>query len=732
MPQLLHTLLRRRMLLLGLLLLLAGLTDIRAQDASWRQKVDPTLLQTAGKTDGAEFIVRLAEQADLSEAAYLRTKDEKAWFVYERLTEVARRTQPAVTAELEAAGVAYRPFWITNAIAVKGTMQTVEAMARRSDVAYVYHDDRLSAPSPLPAPYAENAKTNAIEDNVIQIGAPDVWALGITGEGAVVGGQDTGYMWEHAALINKYRGWDGATADHNYNWHDAIHSLIGGGSNPCGLDSPVPCDDNGHGTHTMGTMIGDDGGSNQIGVAPGAKWMACRNMERGNGTLSTYIECFEWFTAPTDLGGGNPDPTMSPHVINNSWSCPTSEGCNTSNFIDMETALNALRAAGTVVVVSAGNSGPSCNTVNTPAAIFEGSLTVGSVNGSDVISSFSSRGSVTVDGSGRLKPNVSAPGESVRSSYLGGGYLSLSGTSMAGPHVAATVALMISANPALAGDVNAIEDIIESTAIPRTTTTACGGIPGDQIPNNTYGYGRVDALAAVLAALGGGGSDVTVTLTPLNPPIVIGAGGGSFQYDLNIVNGGAASVTLDIWITIDGNGISRTLGPVTKTIAAGGSLSRTFTQTVPAGAPAGTYTQTASIGSFPIADASDSFTWEKSAAKGDGPGAGEWASDFDRMMAEASGETPDAFTLDQNYPNPFNPTTLISYTLPEAGHVTLKVYDLLGREVRTLVDGFQAEGLRTVAWDATGNAGERLPSGTYLYRLDAGRFTATRQMTLIK
>ena len=728
----LHTFLCRRALPVGLLLLLVGLTDVRAQDASWRQKVDPTLLQAAGKTDGAEFIVRLAEQADLSEARYLRTKDEKAWFVYERLTEVARRTQPAVTAELDAFGASYRPFWITNAIAVKGTRQTVEAMARRSDVAYVYHDDRLSAPAPLPAPYAENAKTNAIEDNVIQIGAPDVWALGITGEGAVVGGQDTGYMWEHAALINKYRGWDGATADHNYNWHDAIHSLIGGGSNPCGLDSPVPCDDNGHGTHTMGTMIGDDGGSNQIGVAPGAKWMACRNMERGNGTLSTYIECFEWFTAPTDLGGGNPDPTMSPHVINNSWSCPTSEGCNTSNFIDMETALNALRAAGTVVVVSAGNSGPSCNTVNTPAAIFEGSLTVGSVNGSDVVSSFSSRGSVTVDGSGRLKPNVSAPGESVRSSYLGGGYAILSGTSMAGPHVAATVALMISANPDLAGDVEAIEDIIESTAIPRTTSESCGGIPGSQIPNNTYGFGRIDALAAVLAATGGGGGDVTVTVTPLNPPIVIGAGGGSFQYDLNIVNGGATSVTTDIWITIDGNGISRTLGPVTKTIAAGGSLSRTFTQTVPAGAPAGTYTQTASIGSFPIADASDSFTWEKSAAKGDGAGAGAWASDFDRMMAESAGETPDAFTLDQNYPNPFNPTTLISYTLPEAGHVTLKVYDLLGREVRTLVDGFQAEGVRTVAWDATGNAGERLPSGTYLYRIDAGRFSATRQMTLIK
>jgi subtilisin family serine protease len=108
---------------------------------------------------------------------------------------------------------------------------------------------------------------------------------------------------------------------------------------------------------------------------------------------------------------------------------------------------------------------------------------------------------VTVDGSNRLKPNVSAPGVNVRSSVPGGGYELKSGTSMAGPHVAGLVALMISANPDLAGQVDTIEQIIEQTAVPKTTEQNCGDIPGTQVPNNTYGYGRVDALAAVEAAL---------------------------------------------------------------------------------------------------------------------------------------------------------------------------------------------------------------------------------------
>ena len=326
------------------------------------------------------------------------------------------------------------------------------------------------------------------------------WDMGYTGQGVGVGGQGTGYDWDHEAIKVKYRGWNDTTmtADHNYNWHDAIHSNAG--ANDCGFNSPVPCDDYNHGTHTMGTMVGENA-TDTIGVAPDAKWIGCRNMDVGVGTPATYIECFEWFLAPTDLNNQNPDPSKAPDVINNSWTCPVSEGCDTSNFSTMETALNNLRNAGVVIVASAGNSGSACETIDAPPAIFEGSLSVGATNSSDTIAGFSSRGPVTVDGSNRLKPNVSAPGVGVYSCIRNNNYATWNGTSMAGPHVVGTVALMLSANPSLKGQVAQVESIIENSAVAKTTAQTCGGTPGTATPNNTFGHGIIDAEAAVNQAV---------------------------------------------------------------------------------------------------------------------------------------------------------------------------------------------------------------------------------------
>ncbi len=313
----------------------------------------------------------------------------------------------------------------------------------------------------------------------------------------VIGGQDTGYDWDHPALKNHYRGWDGQDLNNDYSWHDAIHS--GGGV--CGADSPVPCDDYGHGTHTMGIMVGDDGVNNKIGVAPGAKWIGCRNMDQGVGTPLTYIECFQWFIAPTAGDGNNPDPSMAPDIINNSWSCPQSEGCTDPEIL--RAAVEAVRAAGILTIQSAGNSGPQCATISTPAAIYDASFTVGATTNSDQIAGFSSRGPVTVDGSQRAKPDVAAPGSAIRSSCPGGdGYTSLSGTSMASPHVAGLAALIISASPDLAGQVGRLELIMAASAVSRTSAQDCPGLPGDQIPNAAYGYGRIDAVAAVRLAQG--------------------------------------------------------------------------------------------------------------------------------------------------------------------------------------------------------------------------------------
>lgn len=498
---------------------------------NWTEKTDPWLLDRLRDQPLAGFIAVLEDQADVSGAYLIKGKEAKAAFVFEKLQAKARETQGPLLVALNQKGADYRSFFLLNAIYASGDLELVKWVAQQPEVAYVYDNSEVVIDPEQPVLDESIVRgPTGIEWGIERINSDDVWDLGYTGQGVIVGGQDTGYDWTHPAIKEKYRGWNGVTADHNYNWHDAIHeinpanndSIILPTNNPCGLNSIVPCDDHNHGTHTMGTMTGLDG-DNIIGVAPDAKWMGCRNMERGLGTPATYIECFEWFVAPTDLNGQNPDPAKGPHVIANSWSCPPGEGCNPSNFGLMEIAVDNLKAAGTVVVVSAGNSGAGgCGSVSTPAAIFENSFTVGATAINDTITGFSSRGPVIVDNSQRLKPNVSAPGRQVRSCIRNGEYATWNGTSMAGPHVAGAVALIISANPQLAGEVEIIETILEQTAVPKFTDQLCGVVPGTEHPNNTYGYGRIDALAAVQAAMSllgvdpGAGDEIILRLNP-NP-----------------------------------------------------------------------------------------------------------------------------------------------------------------------------------------------------------------------
>ena len=484
-----------RLSILYSLIFLLALSSVSPSPApAWTNKVDPWVLQTAQEGE-TEFLVFLGEQADLSGAATLPTKAEKGAYVFQQLTEVARRTHPALLATLEGLGVEYRPFWVANMVWVHGDQAILQALALRPDVAHLYANPqvRLELPDQQPEQPDRAESASTLGWNLQTIRAEWVWAFNYTGQGVVIGGQDTGYDWDHPALIRQYRGWDGVTADHNYNWHDAIHS---GGGSPCPNDSPEPCDDisNSHGTHTMGIMVGDDGGTHQIGVAPGARWIGCRNMDDGAGTPATYTECYQWFIAPTDLDGNNPNTDLAPDVINNSWGCPPSEGCTDPN--ELRSVVEAVRAAGILTVHSAGNSGPFCNTVNAPAGIYEASFSVGATGSTDAIANFSSRGPVTVDGSNRLKPDVSAPGVGINSSLKGGRYGSLSGTSMAAPHVAGLAALLISIEPSLRGQVDELEELIEESALPRLASDTCGDVPGSSIPNNTYGWGRVDALRA--------------------------------------------------------------------------------------------------------------------------------------------------------------------------------------------------------------------------------------------
>lgn len=415
--------------------------------------------------------------------------------VYAHLSATAAAAQAPILAELSRRSLDHEAFHIARVIRVRAGAAELAELATLPGVARVERDRVI--PQRLPTLEAAGGETRAVEPGLTRINAPAVWALGFRGQGVTVAGQDTGYRWDHAALRASYRGTDGTNVSHDYHWFDGVRT---GGGAACPAASPLPCDDNNHGTHTMGTIVGHDGGANEIGVAPGARWIGCRNMDAGNGTPSTYLRCMQWFLAPTDVNGQNPNPAMAPDVINNSWGCPPSEGCTVPDVL--AEAVGNLRAAGILFVASAGNSGSACSTVVDPPAIYAASLVVGASNVSDAMASFSSRGPVMIDGSGRMKPDLVAPGVSVRSALRNGGYGSLSGTSMAGPHVAGAAALLISADPTLRRQPERLEQLLTQSSVNTITSTqVCGGITPPSIPNPVYGHGRLDVLRAVQMAI---------------------------------------------------------------------------------------------------------------------------------------------------------------------------------------------------------------------------------------
>jgi uncharacterized repeat protein (TIGR01451 family) len=481
-------------------------------------KVEALVLDEIAAEGQTEFFVWMVEKADLSPADQLRTKQEKGQFVFNTLVETAERTQKDLRAYLDAQGVDYQAFYIANKILVRaGDQALVMDLAARSDVARI----TANHPFQLQEPFKEESAPEqvlTIEPNVTFINADDVWAMGYDGAGTVMAGNDTGLDEDHPAIAPHYRGCLNpptcTSEDHNYNWWDAT-----------GTYPNDPWDGHGHGTHTTGTMVGDDGGSNQIGVAPGAQTVHCKNMtDSGSGSDATFTECFQWDLAPWDLSGANPDPDMAPDAINNSWGY---QGGGNNVFRD---EIQALHAAGILVEVSAGNEGSSCQTLRSPADYWE-VMTTGSVNHAGgvlpgTITGFSSRGPSDLDPTPpNYFPDIMAPGENIRSSVPGGTYEGgWSGTSMAGPHATALVGLMWSACPAFIGEVESTIQIIQDTAVPLTGQggSACGGDYTDG-PNNDWGFGTIDAYAAVQAVLaqctGIGALDGTVTDNTLAAPI---------------------------------------------------------------------------------------------------------------------------------------------------------------------------------------------------------------------
>lgn len=500
-------------------------------------KIAPWVLEKTAEGKTSEFLIVMNEQADLSGAALFASRAEKGRYVYETLYQKALHTQQPLLDWLRANGIEHRSYYVVNLIWVKGDRNVVLALAGRSEVSRVEGNPLVKGVPDEPATPAAKRQNHqeAVELGVNYIRAPEVWAAGFTGQNMVIGAADTGYRWDHTAIKNQYRGWNGVVADHNYNWHDSIHS--GGGS--CGPNSAVPCDDDGHGTHTAGTAVGDDGVGNQIGVAPGARWIGCRNMNQGVGTPATYLECFEFFLAPYPVGGtpAQGDPTKAPDLTTHSWTCPPSEGCSANT---LQAGVEAQRSAGIITVVAAGNSGSSCSTVSDPPSVYDASYTVGAFDHlTGNIASFSSRGPVTIDGSNRTKPDITAPGVNIRSSTRTStvSYGNLSGTSMATPHVAGAMALLLSALPSLRDQVTDAEGYLNDTAV-SVATDLCSSTG---IPNNVYGFGRLDVKAAVDLA--------RTTISPASQNFTALSGSGSINVVAPTATVNWTATSPDNWIT---------------------------------------------------------------------------------------------------------------------------------------------------------------------------------------
>jgi subtilisin family serine protease len=256
----------------------------------------------------------------------------------------------------------------------------------------------------------------------------------------------------------------------------------------CSADGKTVCDNNGHGTHVTGTMVGDDGGSNQVGVAPRAHWIAAKGCESNSCSSSALLASGQWMLAPRDLNGQNPRADLRPHVVNNSW------GGGRGNPWYQST-VDAWIAAGIFPQFAIGNSGPGCGSANDPGDYIQ-SYAAGAYDINNNIAGFSSRGPGAFGG--EIKPNVAAPGVNVRSSWNDGNYRSISGTSMASPHVAGAVALIWSAAPAFNRNIAMTRQVIDDTAV-DVNSLSCGGSVDD---NNVFGEGRLDAFAAVTEARG--------------------------------------------------------------------------------------------------------------------------------------------------------------------------------------------------------------------------------------
>ncbi len=476
------------------------------------------------KTNGkASYWVNFENSANL-DPAFFMSWEERGWFVYNTLFAQAEKSQKDALAYLSNANVEHKSFWINNTILVtQSDAVTLAGIQTFDGVKSITALEEYFLYEPEETMSLEGSK--GPEANLVWIKAPEAWESA-TGEGVVVANIDSGVRYTHEALVNQYRGNLNGEFNHDYNWLNPVSNEV------------APRDGHGHGSHTMGTMIGNDGNGNQIGVAPGATWIACAGCPDGACPQEALLACAEFMVAPTKTDGTEPNPSKRPNVVNNSWG-----NCDQSYNGWYHDSVNAWHAAGVYPVFSNGNSSncnypspPPINTVGTPARYgnVTGVGSTGKENGE--YATHSNKGPTDdpdtinpIDGRAEMKPQVAAPGVRIRSAIAGNdsAYGGSSGTSMSAPHVAGLVALMIEAGPCLAGDYAMVETLIETTAT-KIYYDAENDTPGgeENYPNYATGWGEINALEAVNAAFNAcGNSAITgvITSDASGNPVVPGA-----------------------------------------------------------------------------------------------------------------------------------------------------------------------------------------------------------------
>lgn len=482
---------------LGALLLRPG-----AERGGYQGSIDPKVYTELARSGTGTLIAYMADQADLSAAFGIRDRSARGYYVLNTLRATAERSQAALLAELDAAGSEYESRYIVNAVVFRGDLGLVERVASRPDVAFIGPNRAVmppelgtALPGERPGQWGGELMLPSVEAQDISWGITKTHAISAweefdaLGQGIVVASIDTGVSYHHEALIRRYRGrLGGGIYDHNYDWWD-----------PYGNDPAEPYDGGNRGTSVMGAVLGNTNPNDPfaatylLGMAPGAKWFTCQGFSnRGAGPAydAELMECAEFVLAPWDLNGANPDPDLRADVVNNSW------GSGQAQWWYGQ-AINAWQAAGMLPVFAAGDGGDACGTVASPADLVD-ALGVGASDVLDNVIVASSRGPAYL--TGFVKPNVTAPGRALLVATSDGSYAYREGSSLAAPHVTGQVAQLWSAVPELRGDAALTSWIVQQSAIPLTTDQECGGIPGDGIPNNTAGWGRIDALEALRLA----------------------------------------------------------------------------------------------------------------------------------------------------------------------------------------------------------------------------------------